>query len=388
MNPPKNYSFLVFVAFIVLMGCIILGTLVARLSGKSEGPVMAGAVSQDRDGAIPPLEPPPVRIASTPDGKGASVPSPSGKGTEFDTAVALSSTEIARGVPVNVDVRVICRKGRLKDAIVDLEIYSPDGKKIHQDFTNLPALSKGEKENVNFVWVPTRPGKYSIRTGIFDSAWTNKHWNPTAASVTVTGPVGAKVSENESLTLPSPDAVVFADDVASGWRTEGWADEINPSDTFYQEGKQSLSVKSNGPFKGIQFTSVTFEPAPYDRLVFYLHGGLLGGQRLRASGKVNIDGNFEGRKGVFLAPLAAKRWQPVVIPLKMLGYEDARRGVSFFVMDNQAKPFQIWMDNVYFLKPGEKAPSRSLPIRQMSYGTGQESTVLDNQPKPLVDPGG
>ncbi|MDX1934219.1 MAG: hypothetical protein SFU56_16580 [Capsulimonadales bacterium] len=179
---------------------------------------------------------------------------------------------------------------------------------------------------------------------------------------------------------------VFKDTIMPGWRLDGWAENIRVEETSGQDGRKSLSVESQEPFRGIQFTSETFRPGLYDRVVFYLHGGSKGGQRLRASAKAMVNGEFQGRKGVLLAPLAGKRWEPVVIPLDMLGLTGVRQGISFFVMDNQAKPFHLWIDHVRFLKPGEKAPQNPLPIRQMTIVPGTESTFLDNGPRPLVSP--
>lgn len=204
---------------------------------------------------------------------------------------------------------------------------------------------------------------------------------PTAPSVPTSTPSSVPTVSGDPGT-----AVVFDDTLRGDWQNQSWAKGTTLDSTGRVRSGKAILFKSDAPFQGMKLASPTFDTRPYDRILLYLNGGPTGGQRLRASGEVQHDGNAEGKKGLFLAPLPANQWQAVVLPLKGLGL-DRQKGVSFFLMDNKNEPVEIAVDDIRFLKPGERVTEPLLPTQPMTLirgGDGKAYPTVDDQPEPLV----
>lgn len=189
---------------------------------------------------------------------------------------------------------------------------------------------------------------------------------------------------------PSAPNVVFEDALGPGWQNQSWAKSTRLDYTTIAHGKAAVLYKSDAPFEGLKFATNDFDTSPYDRITFQMHGGAGGGQRLRASGEVvDATGKADGKKGIFLAPLPAGKWQTVVIPLKMLGLDHQKGGIGFFVMDNENKVQEIVVDDIRFLKPGESvegAPLKIAPAQLTKTADSKLYFVVDDKPEPLVKP--
>lgn len=189
---------------------------------------------------------------------------------------------------------------------------------------------------------------------------------------------------------PTAPHVVFEDALGPGWQNQSWAKSTRLDYTTIAHGKAAVLYKSDAPFEGLKFASNDFDTSPYDRIALQMHGGAGGGQRLRASGEVvNGTGKADGKKGIFLAPLPAGKWQTVVIPLKMLGLDHQKGGIGFFMMDNENKVQEIVVDDIRFLKPDETVegtPLKLAPAQLTKTAEGKLYFVVDDKPEPLVKP--
>jgi hypothetical protein len=74
--------------------------------------------------------------------------------------------------------------------LVDLEVYSPTGAKVHQKSWNNESFSAGQTRNYTVTWsVPwsAARGTYTVKSGIFRNGWgALLSWNNSAGSFSVT----------------------------------------------------------------------------------------------------------------------------------------------------------------------------------------------------------
>jgi CubicO group peptidase (beta-lactamase class C family) len=93
----------------------------------------------------------------------------------FTLSVRVSPEEAAPGRPVTVTVTVKNTGGEAEDKIVDTEIRDDSGAKADQQFSPGQRLAPGETKTYTYVWMPTRPGAYTVDVGVFGDNWTTKH---------------------------------------------------------------------------------------------------------------------------------------------------------------------------------------------------------------------
>src|ERR1700685_1131170 len=76
------------------------------------------------------------------------------------------------------------------------------------------------------------------------------------------------------------DQSVYTDTLVNGWQNWSWA-TVNLSNTApVQSGTDSISV-SAGPYQALYLHQTAFDSTPYTALVFWINGGLAGGQLLQ-----------------------------------------------------------------------------------------------------------
>lgn len=75
-------------------------------------------------------------------------------------------------------------------ALIDVEVYSPSGAKVHQQVYDNQSFAAGQTRTYQPNWtVPTNAavGQYTVKVGIFRPGWgAMSHWNNQAATFTVT----------------------------------------------------------------------------------------------------------------------------------------------------------------------------------------------------------
>ncbi len=105
-----------------------------------------------------------------------------------------------------------------------------------------------------------------------------------------------------------------------GWNDwNSWAPHNNDNTAVVHSGTAAISVDA-GAWAGLVLSYNPWEPAvdtsAYQTLVFWIHGGSVGGQNIGVS---LARGDDWTSPGVGLAPLAANTWTKVEIPLSDLG---------------------------------------------------------------------
>ena len=94
---------------------------------------------------------------------------------------------MVKGGAVTVTARV--RSATATKALVDVEIYSPSGQKVHQQAFDNQTFTAGQTRPYWSSWrVPAgaASGTYTVKLGVFTPGWgTLHHWNDNAARFTV-----------------------------------------------------------------------------------------------------------------------------------------------------------------------------------------------------------
>ena len=74
-------------------------------------------------------------------------------------------------------------------ALVDLEVYSPSGKKVYQKFYDDRSFTPGVGRTFSSYWsIPSsaEKGTYTVKIGVFRPGWAGLlAWNDSAATFTV-----------------------------------------------------------------------------------------------------------------------------------------------------------------------------------------------------------
>ncbi|MDX1931385.1 MAG: thermonuclease family protein [Capsulimonadales bacterium] len=82
------------------------------------------------------------------------------------------------GKATKIKVTIVCRKGGLKDGIVNYEVHDDRSAKIAQEFKVGQSLKPGERREYEFTWKPDRKGGFRIQAGVFSKDWAaNHYWN-------------------------------------------------------------------------------------------------------------------------------------------------------------------------------------------------------------------
>jgi hypothetical protein len=106
---------------------------------------------------------------------------------QFTSFAQAGMPRAARGQKMPVDVKVTSTTASM--ALVDIEIYSPSGEKVHQQAYDGQTFGPGATKVYSTVWsVPPDavPGEYTVKVGVFTPGWGRVYdWNDKAATFTV-----------------------------------------------------------------------------------------------------------------------------------------------------------------------------------------------------------
>jgi hypothetical protein len=113
--------------------------------------------------------------------------SPSPTTTTWTLSASTSSPEVARGGTMKV--RASVKSSAAAKALVDVEIYSPSGKKVYQKVFDNRSFTAGQTRNFDLAYtVPAtgEVGTYTVKIGVFKPSWGAMYaWNESAVQLTV-----------------------------------------------------------------------------------------------------------------------------------------------------------------------------------------------------------
>jgi len=106
----------------------------------------------------------------------------------YTTTAGAGPTTVVAGQTTQIDASVTSASAG--SVLVDVEVYSPTGGKVFQKAWDQQTFTAGQRRTFTTPWtVPSSAatGQYVVRIGIFTPGWgTCRHWNGSAAQVTVT----------------------------------------------------------------------------------------------------------------------------------------------------------------------------------------------------------
>jgi hypothetical protein len=105
------------------------------------------------------------------------------------TGATASPNPVSRGASATISTAVTNTGGAASGILVDMEVYSAGGTKIHQQLTTGQSFAAGQQKSFQWSWaVPAgqAPGVYTVKLGIFSGNWATLYtWHNAAATVTV-----------------------------------------------------------------------------------------------------------------------------------------------------------------------------------------------------------
>lgn len=128
------------------------------------------------------------------------------------------------------------------------------------------------------------------------------------AATSLAGPVAAQA-------LPKP-FVAYDDELKNGWQNYSWAKVALSTPAG---GSKPIKVEGE-PWTGLLLHHDSFSTAGFSKLVFYINGGVQGGQRLMV--KAMADG--KALDASFVIEPKTKTWTVVEVPLKDIGAQDRK----------------------------------------------------------------
>ncbi|HET6407558.1 MAG TPA: hypothetical protein VFG14_06730, partial [Chthoniobacteraceae bacterium] len=194
------------------------------------------------------------------------------------------------------------------------------------------------------------------------------------------------------------DHSVYTDGLQNSWENWSWAD-TSSSATPVHNGSTSLAVTADA-WEAAYFHNSSVDASLYTNLVFWIHGGAAGGQRLLVQGI----SNGEPREFVELPNLSANTWQQITVSLSQLGVAADPDFDGFWIQDRSGgtQP-TFYLDDITFVagrNPGTPTNSATAvitidagkgrrPISDLIYGVAfASSNQLQQLNVPLNRSGG
>lgn len=121
---------------------------------------------------------------------------------------------------------------------------------------------------------------------------------------------------------------IYGDGLLNGWQDWSWAAVDLANGSPVHAGIRSARVSADA-WEAIYLQHAAFDSSGYTDLVFWIHGGPAGGQRLLVQALLG----GEPQASVDLAPLSADTWQQVTISLAALGVAGQPNFDGFWIQD-------------------------------------------------------
>lgn len=190
----------------------------------------------------------------------ASIAGPATDPPAFTVTVTNPPT-VEPGGSAAVRLTVQNTKGSLSGGNVDLEIFAPDGTRATQKTWPNESFYNTQTKHYDYSWLaPATTGTYTIRAGVFDSAWTSPPiaWNNAAGTIAVgTAQPAFSATATATPATIAPDGTTSINvDVTD---TGGALASGDVTVTLYQP---SGAVEQTWPFPNQAFSSGEVKPYP------------------------------------------------------------------------------------------------------------------------------
>jgi hypothetical protein len=177
------------------------------------------------------------------------------------------------------------------------------------------------------------------------------------------------------------DQIVYTDSLQNGWENWSWATTNLNNANPVHGGAASISVNA-GADQALYLHHAAQPSDNFTNLVFWIHGGATGGQRLQV--QATIGGTPQ--PAFALQPLTANSWQQITISLAALGVGSTPSFDGFWIQDASGAPQPAFYVDDIRLVGGTQPPPQSVTIsvnaalnrrliNPLIYGTAHASTA-------------
>jgi len=139
---------------------------------------------------------------------------------------------------------------------------------------------------------------------------------------------------------------VYDDVTRNEWRAWGWAKEIKYDNAApVHGGTASISVKP-AAWEAIFLHHDAFDGSAFRVIDFWIHGGNVGGQKLKL--QANVNGQPSGT-AFELEPLKANEWKHITISLADLGAANETQMTGFWIQNRTGDAAPVfYLDDIAF----------------------------------------
>ncbi len=151
---------------------------------------------------------------------------------------------------------------------------------------------------------------------------------------------------------------VYTDSLQNGWTNWSWAVTSNSTQYVHGGSAAALAVTA-GAWEAAYFHHDPLDARWFTNLVFWVHGGAGGGQRLLVKGVLS----GAEQSATNLPPLSATNWQQFTIPLTALGVAGASDFDGFWIQDRSggAQP-TFYLDDITLIGTTPPPPATNTAV--------------------------
>ncbi len=144
--------------------------------------------------------------------------------------------------------------------------------------------------------------------------------------------------------IANPQELVLYDDALNhDWGNWSWAATNDASEELPHSGTRSIAVDADA-WSAVFLGGGTIDRPDYRTLIFWAHGGAVGGQTLVVSASENW--NFE-LPSITLPPLQANTWTKFEVPLDAIGVAENPNITTFTIMNGSSEPApRFYIDDI------------------------------------------
>ncbi len=124
------------------------------------------------------------------------------------------------------------------------------------------------------------------------------------------------------------DMTVYGDSLVNGWQSYGWASLDYTNTANVHAGSRAIKVQA-AAWEALYLHHEALDTSLFTNLVFWIHGGPNGGQKLNVQATLN----GQAQTAVQLAALPANTWKQVTLSLASLGVAGKNGWDGFWIQD-------------------------------------------------------
>ena len=155
------------------------------------------------------------------------------------------------------------------------------------------------------------------------------------------------------------DEILFDDTLRNGWANWSWADVDMANSSPAQTGLRSIRITVDA-WEALYLHHTPFDVSGFTNLVFWIHGGSAGGQRLMLQAVFDSAPVADGQA---IGPLPAGIWQQVQVPISVLVPPGQATIDGFWIQDQTGNTQPaLYVDEIRLLAGSSPPPPTNNPV--------------------------